>query len=64
MRFYLYLVTAFSLLVLVGCRLRPEGVDYDQWKEALKTRRATSAHHVSAPSGFEVDLIKTATKDE
>jgi len=64
MRFYLYLLTAFSLLVLIGCRLRPEGVDYDQWKEALKTRRATSARHVSAPSGFEVDLIKTATKDE
>lgn len=64
MRFYLYLLTFFSLLLLVGCRLRPDGVDYDQWKEALKTRRATSARHVIAPPGFEVDLIRTATKAE
>lgn len=64
MRYCLYLITFFSFLVLVGCRLRPDGVDYDQWKEALKTSRATSARHVSAPSGFEVDLIKTATKEE
>ena len=64
MRFHVYLLTFFSILLLIGCRLRPEGVDYDQWKEALKTRRATSARHVSVPSGFEVDLIKTAAKEE
>ena len=23
------------LIVLAGCRSRPDGVDYDQWKEAL-----------------------------
>ena len=64
MKFHVYLLTFFSILLLIGCRLRPEGIDYDQWKEALKTRRATSARHVSVPSGFEVDLIKTATKEE
>ena len=64
MRFYLYLLTFVSLLLLIGCRVRPDGVDYDQWKEALKTRRATSARHVIAPPGFEVDLIRTATKAE
>ena len=64
MRFHVYLLTFFSVLLLIGCRLRPDGVDYDQWKEALKTRRATSARHVSVPSGFEVDLIKTANKGE
>jgi len=52
------------LIVLAGCRSRPDGVDYDQWKEALETRRATAARHVTAPVGFEVDLLRTATKEE
>ena len=42
----------------------PSGVNYDQWKEALETRRATAARHVTAIPGFEVDLIRTATKSE
>ena len=45
-------------------RSRPDGVDYDQWKEALETRRATAARHVTAPIGFKVDLLRTATKEE
>lgn len=64
MKAYLVLVAAVLLVALAGCRSRPEGVDYDQWKEALETRRATSARHVTAPVGFEVDLLKTATKEE
>ena len=52
------------LIVLAGCRSRPDGVDYDQWKEALETRRATAARHVTAPVGFEVELLRTATKEE
>ena len=64
MKAYLFLVAAILLVVLAGCRSLPEGVDYDQWKEALETGRATSARHVTAPVGFEVDLLKTATKEE
>ena len=52
------------LIVLAGCRSRPDGVAYDQWKEALETRRATAARHVTAPVGFEGDLLRTATKEE
>ncbi len=52
------------LIMLAGCRSRPDGVDYDQWKEALETRRATAARHVTALVGFEVDLLRTATKEE
>ena len=46
-------------VLLVGCRSRPGGVDYSQWKEALKTRRATAVRHVTAIPGFEVDLLRT-----
>ena len=57
MRFYIYIIISILLVFLIGCRSRPEGVDYDQWKEALKAPRATSARNVLAPPGFEVDLI-------
>ena len=64
MRLYIYIIFSVLLVLLIGCRSRPEGVDYDQWKEALKAPRATSARNVLAPPGFEVDLIRTATKEE
>ena len=62
-KFFISLLSIL-LLVLAGCRSRPDGVDYDQWKEALETPRATAARHVTAPVGFEVDLLRTATKEE
>ena len=62
-KFFIPLLSVL-LLVLAGCRSRPDGVDYDQWKEALETHRATAARHVTAPVGFEVDLLRTATKEE
>ena len=61
------LVVIFSAVLLVlaaGCRSRPSGVDYDQWKEAIEPRRATAARHVTAIPGFEVELLRTATKAE
>ncbi|MBO61509.1 MAG: heme-binding protein [Verrucomicrobiales bacterium] len=61
---YTPIIGCALLLLLASCRSRPEGVDYDQWKEALETRRATAARHVTAPPGFDVDLIRTATKEE
>ncbi|MBC8243365.1 MAG: PQQ-dependent sugar dehydrogenase [Verrucomicrobia bacterium] len=64
MRLSLGIITVALLALLAGCRSRPSGVDYDQWKEALETRRATAARHVTAIHGFEVDLLHTATKAE
>ena len=58
------IVAAALLALVVGCRSRPSGVDYDQWKEALKTRRATAPRHITALPGFEVDLLRTASKAE
>ena len=39
-------------------------MDYNQWKEAIETRRATAARHVTAIPGFKVELLRTATKAE
>ena len=64
MRPFVVIIPALLLALLAGCRSRPSGVDYDQWKEALKTRRATAAKHVTAIPGFEVTLLRTATKAE
>ena len=58
------IIAVALLALLTGCRSRPSGVDYDQWKEALETRHATAARHVTALAGFEVDLLRTATKPE
>ncbi|MDP7585658.1 MAG: hypothetical protein QF920_07620, partial [Verrucomicrobiota bacterium] len=64
MRLFLSITAVALLALLSGCRSMPSGVDYDQWKEAFETRRATAARHVTAIPGFEVDLIRTATKSE
>ena len=64
MRFLFSIMLAMLLALLSGCRSRPDEVDYNQWKEALKTRSATAARHVTALPGFEVDLLRTATKTE
>ena len=64
MRSLVVIVLALLLVLAVGCRSRPSGVDYNQWKEAIETRRATAARHVTAIAGFEVDLLRTATKAE
>ncbi|MEC8972949.1 MAG: hypothetical protein VX509_03460, partial [Verrucomicrobiota bacterium] len=64
MRLSLGIIIVALLALLAGCRSRPSGVDYDQWKEALETRRATAARHVTAIHGFEVHLLRTATKAE
>ena len=64
MRLFPGIVAAALLALVVGCRSRPSGVDYDQWKEALKTRRATAPRHITALPGFEVDLLRTASKAE
>jgi putative heme-binding domain-containing protein len=61
---FVVIIPSLLLALLAGCRSRPSGVDYDQWKEALKTRRATAAKHVTAIPGFEVTLLRTATKAE
>jgi len=58
------IVPALLLVLAAGCRSRPSGVDYDQWKEAVETRWATAARHVTAIPGFKVDLLRTATKAE
>ncbi len=58
------IIALLLLALLAGCRSRPGGVDYNQWKEALKTRRATAARHVTAIPGFEVDLLRTAAREE
>jgi putative heme-binding domain-containing protein len=58
------IIPALLLVLAAGCRSRPSGVDYDQWKEAIEPRRATAARHVTAIPGFEVDLLRTATKAE
>ncbi|MEO1863535.1 MAG: hypothetical protein ABGY13_10675, partial [Verrucomicrobiia bacterium] len=64
MRSLVVIVPALLLVLAAGCRSRPNGVDYDQWKEAIETRRATAARHVTAIPGFKVDLLRTATKAE
>jgi hypothetical protein len=58
------IIAAVLLVLSFGCQSRPSGVDYDQWKEALKVQRATAARHVTALPGFEVDLLRTASKAE
>jgi len=58
------IIALLLLALLAGCRSRPGGVDYNQWKEALKTRQATAARHVTAIPGFEVDLLRTAAREE
>ena len=64
MRLHAAIIPVLLTVLLVGCRSRPGGVDYNQWKEALKTRRATAVRHVTAIPGFEVDLLRTATSEE
>ena len=64
MRSLVVIIPALLLVLAAGCRSRPNGVDYDQWKEAIETRRATAARHVTAIPGFKVDLLRTATKAE
>ncbi len=64
MRSLVVIIPALLLVLAAGCRSRPSGVDYNQWKEAIETRRATAARHVTAIPGFKVDLLRTATKAE
>ena len=64
MRLHAAIIAVLLSALLAGCRSRPGGVDYNQWKEAVETRRATAARHVTAISGFKVDLLRTATKAE
>ena len=64
MRSLVVIIPALLLALLAGCRSRPSGVDYNQWKEAIETRRATAARHVTAIPGFKVELLRTATKAE
>ncbi len=64
MRLFLSITAAALLALLAGCRSRPSGVNYDQWKEALETRQATAARYVTAISGFEVELLRTAAEGE
>ena len=48
MRLHAAIIPLLLTVLLVGCRSRPGGVDYNQWKEALKTRRATAVIGASA----------------
>ncbi|GIT78289.1 MAG: hypothetical protein Ct9H300mP32_6710 [Verrucomicrobiota bacterium] len=64
MRLHAAIIPVLLTVLLVGCRSRPGGVDYNQWKEALKTRRATAVRHVTAIPGFEVGLLRTAAREE
>jgi len=38
--------------------------DYNQWKEALATNAATAASHITPPSGFAVELVRSAQTNE
>jgi putative heme-binding domain-containing protein len=38
--------------------------DYNQWKQSLGATQATDPATISAPSGFRVELLRSATKDE
>lgn len=38
--------------------------DYNQWKQALGTNAATRAEHITALPGFNVELIRSAQRDE
>ena len=46
MRLLFSIMLAMLLALLSGCRSRPDGVDYNQWKEALKTVRRLDAPDV------------------
>ena len=38
--------------------------DYNQWKQALGSGRATDPATISVPAGFKVELLRSAGKDE
>ena len=38
--------------------------DYNQWKQALGTNAATAAAYITAPTGFKVELIRSAQRNE
>ena len=60
MRLHTAIIPVLLTVLLVGCRSRPGGVDYNQWKEALKPRRATAVRHVTALPGVAVARLRGA----
>lgn len=58
-------VVAGSLTVaLRGAEVPLTAETYNQWKEALPGGRVTAAGEIRAPSGFEVQLVRTARDGE
>jgi putative heme-binding domain-containing protein len=57
---------AISLTAMLSFAAAPAilDADYNQWKQALGTNRATAAEHITALPNFRVELVRSAQTNE